>query len=241
VFGREPELAALRQRLAKRSSFLLHGPSGVGKTSLIRALLREHPEVLYCLDSSGKQMVLRSVATALFEQNSFAQRELGSREGIKRKSAVALKGIVLDALRSGRYWIVLDHLRMPSQAFAADIKAIAGWGMTPVLGVARSAHMEDVGFLLPLFADRSEKFELRALDEIAAQQFAGLVIEAAGLSADNMPEFVARVVDLSRGIPRAIVFLIEMAKLPKYRAGDHIMMTPLYIDFRLNRQPADAR
>jgi Cdc6-like AAA superfamily ATPase len=241
LFARETELTAVRQRIARRHSFLLYGPLGVGKTTLIRSILPEHPEVLYCPDSSGKQMVLRAVAAALFEQSSVARRELDSPERIKTKSAVSLKGIVLDALRAGKYWIVLDHLRMPSQAFAADVKAIAGWGMTPVLGVARSDHMEDVGFLMPLFSDRSEKLELRALDEVRAQQFAHAVIAAAGLRADNTAEFIARVLDLSRGNPGAITSMIEMAKLPKYRSGDHIMMTPLYIDFRLNWQPATAR
>lgn len=141
VFGRENELAAIRQRLAKRRSFLLHGPSGIGKTSLLREAISEHPEVLYCPDSSGKQVVLRTVAAALLEQSSAARRMFASPEVIKTKSAVSLKGIVLDLLRTGKYWIVLDHLSMPSQAFAADIKEMAGWAMTPILGVARSDHM----------------------------------------------------------------------------------------------------
>ena len=41
---------------------------------------------------------------------------------IKAKSAVSLKGIVMDALKEGKYCIVLDHLSRPSYAFAAVVR-----------------------------------------------------------------------------------------------------------------------
>jgi DNA polymerase III delta prime subunit len=241
VFGRDNELAALRQRLAKRRSFLLHGPSGIGKTILLREVLGEHPEALYCPDSSGKQMALRALANALLKRSDGARRALKSSEGIGAKSAIALKGIVLELLRAGKYWIVLDHLKLPSQAFAADVKEMAGWGGTPVLGVARSDHMEDAGFLLPLFSDRSEKLELKPLDEALAAELVHKVIEDSGLSAQNLPEFIARVLELARGNPGAISSMVRMASLPKYRLGTQIMVAPLYVDFRLNGQPAGMR
>ena len=32
--------------------------------------------------------------------------------------------------------------------------------------------------------------------------------------------------------------MLEMAKRPKYRSDEHIKITPLYIDFRMNWMPA---
>lgn len=241
VFGREDELAAIRERLAKRRSFLLYGPRGIGKTSLIRESLRDHSGAIYCSESSSKQAVLRAVATALIDRNVVARQKLRSAEEAKTKSAVSLKGIVLDSLRAGKYWIVLDHLQMPSQVFAADIKEITGWGMTPVLGISNSDHMEDVGFLLPLFSDRSEKIALRPLEDAAAQRLLRQSIESAGIVAGNLTEFANRVLELSRGNPGAITAMVKMAKSPKYHAGGQIMVSPLYIDFRLNWQPAGSR
>jgi hypothetical protein len=234
IFGREDELMAVRRRLAARRSFLLYGPSRMGKTSLVLEALREHPESIYCPQSQTMQVVLRTVATALWHRSGVARQKLRSAEEVKTKSAVSLKGIVLDTLREGRFWIALDHLQRPSQAFAAEVKEIAGWGATPVLAVSNSDHMEDLGFLLPLFSDRSEKMELRPLNEAAAQAFLAQAIKASGLRAENLAEFTSRVLELSRGNPGVITAMVSMAKSPKYNAGGQIMVAPLYIDFRLN-------
>lgn len=41
ILDREGERQSIRQRLAKRRPFLIHGPTGVGKTLLLRSLLPE--------------------------------------------------------------------------------------------------------------------------------------------------------------------------------------------------------
>lgn len=104
IFGREEELQALKQRLLKRKPFLLHGPTGVGKTLLIRSLLPQVPAALYCENSATTQVVFRSVAQALLElRDQRVQTSCRNRDGIQAKSAVSLKGIVMDALREGSY------------------------------------------------------------------------------------------------------------------------------------------
>ena len=95
IFDREEELQALKQRLQKRKPFLLHGPSGVGKTLLIRSLLPQVPAALYCENSATAQVVFRSVAQALLDlRDQRVQTSCRNRDGIQAKSAVSLKGIV---------------------------------------------------------------------------------------------------------------------------------------------------
>ena len=147
----------------------------------------------------------------------------------------------MDTLREGRYCVVLDHLRLPSQAFAAAVREMMSWGGTGIVAVARSAHMEDLGFLQPFFPDRSDRFEMRDFLPSVAARFIEQAARQAGLSAENRGEFLERVLQFSAGNPGAILSMLEMAKHPKYRSAEHIKITPLYVDFRLNWKPAGFR
>lgn len=140
----------------------------------------------------------------------------------------------MDALREGGYSIILDHLRRPSYTFASAIREIIGWGSTPVSAVARSVHMEDTGFLQPLYADRSQKCEIHNFDDTTAGQFVCEMIRRRDLSGSNVEEFSAKVLEFSAGNPRTIIALIDMAAHPKYRSQQHILVAPLYIDFRMS-------
>lgn len=235
IFDRQDERQAIRQRFAKRRPFLIHGPTGVGKTLLLRSLLPEYPSVLYCEDSTTTHMVFRSLANSLLRLRSpRARTAFRNEEAIKSKSAVSLKGIVMDALTEGQYAIVLDHLAHPSQSFATAVREMMSWGSTPVCAVARSSHMEDAGFLQPLYSDRSEKYEIRNFEKSVAERFAREVVRRTNLTASNMNEFLDKIVQFSEGNPGAIVALVEAAKHPKYRSEEHIKISPLYIDFRMN-------
>jgi hypothetical protein len=235
IFGREEERQNVRLRLAKKRPFLIHGPAGVGKTLLLKSLLPEFPTVLYCEDSATTHTMFRTLAHALLRlHNPHTQKVFRSEEAIKTKSAVSLKGIVMDALNQGEYIVLLDHLNRPSSSFAAAVREVMGWGSTPVSAIGRSSHMEDVGSLQPLYSDRSEKFEIRNFARSVAEQFARQLAARAGLSASNMSEFLDKVLEFSDGNPGAIGAMIQMANYPKYRSDQHIKIAPLYIDFRMH-------
>lgn len=219
----------MRERLGHRCGFLIHGPRGVGKSLLLHRVLPEFPNVLYSGQSATAAAVFRNLAGGLVR-----------RERIP-KSSISLKGVVLDALRAGRYCVVLDHLERPSPAFAAAMREVVGWAATPVIAAAESIHMEHVGSLQPFFPDRADRLEIRNFDQATAERFLAAVIQREGLSAENMSAFEARAREFSRGNPGTIVSLVRMAKGASYRSHDHIKMAPLLIDFRLNGNAASAR
>lgn len=236
IYERDVELEQLRQLVSRHHSFLLHGPAGVGKTLLLQQLADEIPEMLYCDESSSSQTVFRKLAARLLaRKNRHVIQACGASglNAIKEKSAVSIRGIVADALPQGSHWIVLDHLKAPSQSFAAGLKDVCNWTATPLIAVARSAHMEDVGFLLPMFSDRSDKYALRNFDSDTAREFAVRTAQEMHLSAANRDEAIQKIVHYSKGSPGAIIAMLQMAASPKYVTQQHVKLSPLYIDFRL--------
>ena len=234
VFGRDKEIAELRERLWARESFVLHGSSGSGKTFLLQRVMQAFPGALYCSDAASPQVVFQSLALALLaSRDRFVRSCFRNPRVVNTKSAISLRGIVLDAVRRGTYLVVLDHLRGPAAALSADARDLMFYGGTPVVAVARSAHMEDLGFLTPIFALRSERMRLGNFTCSQAMQFAEEVARRTQLQATNLPEFIERVVDLGQGSPGAIVRMLQMALRPKYRLDGYVKTSPLYIDFRL--------
>jgi hypothetical protein len=237
VYGRIAELDDLREFLSRRQSFLLYGPTGVGKTLLLKHLASACNEIVYCRDSSDSQTVFRAVAAELFARNNpsvLAACGTSGIQAINRKSAVSLRGIVASALREERYFLVLDQITSPSHSFAAAVKDLVSSTGAALVVAARSVHMEHVGFLQPMFAGRSSKFELRNFDAETAKAFAVHLAAEAQLGVANRDEVIHKVVEFSKGNPGAIEAMLQMAANPRYIAQQHVKLSPLYIDFRLS-------
>ena len=234
LFGRDKEIEEAKRRLSNRKSFVLHGASGAGKTFLIRHVIQALPEVLYCPNSSTPQLVFQSLAQALVAVRDRSVRSgLRNSDAIKKKSTISLRGIVLEAVRQGNYWIVLDHLHGPAAALSSDSRDLMFYGDTPVVAVARSQHMEDLGFLMGMFSLRAERMRLPNFALAQALLFAEELARRLRLDAVNLSEFLQRVVEFSQGSPGAIQRMIQMAILPRYRSEGYVKTSPLYIDFRL--------
>ncbi len=235
IFGREEEVEQLRTRFAARRSFLLHGPAGAGKTLLLRLVFPEFKDVLYSPQNPTPQSLYRNLAESLLElaHPVLTKSCLRGTESLQAKTATSVKGLVRNALRNSKYLVIVDHLVRPSQALAASIRELMLNWSVPVVAVSRSAHMEDVGFVLPLFPDRAERFALRNFDPEVARRFAAGCAAREGLTAENIEQFLERVVEYSEGNPGAMLQMIRMAKAPKYSHERQIKITPLYIDYRI--------
>ena len=212
---------------------LVFGPEGVGKTRLLQRFLETQQFALYV----GQPHSPREMVLALIEDfRAVSKRDLSLPSDPKSLSTSSLKGIIQRALDQYPLLLVLDHLSGPSRVVTGMVKEMNYYGRTPVFFAARTPHMEDIGALLPMCADRSERVEIKNLTPSIALEFAQKESERTGLWASNLEHALHSLVGWSEGNPGSIIQMVKMAHLGKYRMGDQIKAHVLYLDHRMGRR-----
>ncbi len=230
---REEELDRLRSQAMARKSLLVFGPEGVGKSRLLRSFAGSHPLAAYVAQMRSP----RSFILALLQALHAADEGIAVPADLAALSTSSLKGVVHRALDRQPFLMVLDQLDAPSRVVSGMIKDLHYYGRTPVIFASRSPHMEDIGGLRPLCANRSERLEVKNLPLPVALEFAKREAGRSQLWASNLETILLSLVEWSEGNPGAILDMLKMAELPQYRAGDQIKAHILYVDYRMGRRP----
>lgn len=230
------ELARLNAQAQARKSLLLFGAESVGKTRLLQAFVQGHSLALHAPRvRTPRELLLRLIAE--IRRVTPGCRTLPAEQ--ERLSTTSLKGVVLRALEERHYVLALDHLDAPSRVLAGLIKDLSSYDRTPVIFVARSPHMEDIGALRSISASRSERLELKEFAQPVALEFARRHAARSGLTAGNLDEALEQFVELSNGNPGSILCMLNMARNARYYTGDQIKARVLYLDYRMGRRGDD--
>jgi hypothetical protein len=175
---REDELVRLRNQARIRKSLLLYGPEGVGKSRLLRAFVKNQTLALYV----GQMRSPRDFALILIQALHSADGGIKVPGNLSALSTSSLKGILHRALDTRPFLMVLDHLDAPSRVVTGMIKDLHYYGRTPVIFASRSPHMEDIGALRPLCANKSERLELKNLPPQIALESVRCPVETESLT-----------------------------------------------------------
>ena len=233
VVERIEELARLQAQAQRRKSMLIFGPEAIGKTRLLRVFVETQPLALFVAQvQSPREMLL-----ALIEElRRLAKPEVSLPADSASLSTGSLKGTVQRALEKHPFLLALDHLAGPSRVVTGLIKDLNYFDRTPVIFVARTQHMEDIGNLQPMCAGKAERLELKEFLPPIALEFARREANRTGLWASNLDHVLHQLVEWSSGNPGSIVHMLKMAHFPRYYAGDQIKAHVLYLDYRMGRR-----
>lgn len=229
---REEELGRLRSQMKARKSMLVYGESGVGKSRLLQTFVESQPLALYVPQMHSPREMLLS----LLQELKASKVRIPMPANISALSSSSLKGIVHRALDMGPFVMVLDHLDGPSRVVTGMIKDLHYFGRTPVIFASRSPHMEDIGALQPLCALKSERVEVKNWPHPIALEFARREALKEQLQASNLDSVLPSLVEWSDGNPGAILQMIKMANMPRYRIEDQVKAHILYVDYRMGRR-----
>jgi len=223
----------LQTQALRRKSMLIFGPEAVGKTRLLRRFVETQPLALFVAHvQSPREMLLALVE----DLRRLAKPGVVLPANRTTLSTGSLKGMVQRALEQYPFLLALDHLAGPSRVVTGLIKSLNNYDRTPVIFVARTPHMEDIGALQPMCAGKSERLEVKDLLPPIALEFARREASRTGLCASNLDQVLQSLVEWSNGNPGSIVHMLKMAHFPRYYAGDQIKVHVLYLDYRMGRR-----
>ncbi len=230
---RTDEMARLEAQAHKRKSLLIFGPEAIGKTRLLRAFVKTQPLALTVPRVESPREMLLTLVSEIHRLGRPGALIPANSSSMNTKS---IKGLVQRALDRYPFLLALDHIAGPSRVVTGLIKDLNYFDRTPVVLVARTPHMEDIGALRPLCARSSERVELKEFAPPLALEFARWEARKADLGASNLDEALRLFAESSKGNPGAIVEMIKMAHFPRYWAGDQIKAHVLYLDYRMGRR-----
>jgi len=233
VVERTQELARLQAQAKDRKSMLIFGPEAVGKTRLLRSFVQIQPLALFVARVKSPRDLLLALVEELRRK---ALPGIDLPADCKPIRTASLKGIVQRTLGRYSFFLALDHLAGPSRIVTGLIKDLNYFDRTPVIFVARTPHMEDIGALQPMCAGKSERLELREFLPSIALEFARREADRTALWASNLDHVLHQLVEWSNGNPGSIVQMLKMAHLSRYRAGDQIKAHVLFLDHRMGRR-----
>jgi hypothetical protein len=257
---RESDSRRLDEAIRKRTSLVICGPAGIGKTALVSTVIRRLPpdlaaRCLYLRGVKDLQDLLRQLIHALYDLKDPNLRQQLHAEGIsiltfdawlKGLSSSRLRGTLYRTVERGDYRVFLDHLPPLTRAVAKVIKELFWMRKTPVYLLIRDELEQHLYQFYNFFywGDR-ERLALQPLPAQAAAELLESCIERFGLSRLDLIDFREEALELSKRVPGAIVKMCTLAADPRYQYESRVKIKSVYIDYLLNghdlHPPAHSR
>lgn len=231
LLGQDRAIEFLRGALEERRSSLVLGPTGSGKTTLVRKVV-DHDAVL--LDYSAPlHHLLVDLSRALIRSRHRSFLKLAGISDdphcwLSRQTSVHLKGLLWTSLEAeGRTIVVdgIDRASFPMYRFLQRLYFAKG---TVLIATARDPV--SLGALGRLFWDPRATLYLEPLHIADAIELFEMAVREFGLLNLEIEDFREKVLESAKGNPGQIIEMCRMASNPMYVSGTHIKFAPLRID-----------
>lgn len=249
--NRHNELERLASLLRQGKSVLVHGPAGTGKTSLLGALRRQPsaPSLLLGPANLDPAPWMRQVLLTLVCERGLAslcrrlelEAPVGEREAraaLARKSGGAARALLFEAFSDAGVAVALDPLGFVSRPLYELLRELGRKTGTPFVFTARSAHMEDIGYVSKFALPQEQRLALGGLPAAEAAHLFESAVAGWPRRPANFEEFRRHVLDYADGNPGTILGLARLARENAYWAGDRLKLHLLTVDFNLQGHAA---
>ena len=132
IFGRDEETQEIREKLSKTVLSLFMVPRESAKHCYCAVCYRSFPDSFIAKIRPPTQTIFRSLAQSLVRlRNRRTVTAFRDEDSIKAKSAVSLKGIVMEALNQDKYCIASGPLEAPF-VLVSHRRCEKSWGGDPL-------------------------------------------------------------------------------------------------------------
>lgn len=240
---RDAALHTIRTRIDRGESVLVHGPAGIGTSTLVEAaFLQTRRRPLWCRNAASGSDIYRAALTGTIRaSNGEASGSTSSARAVSGWSSVRCRGLLEKALRAGDWCLVLDPAPKASRVLAHALQDLLRLSGTPLLACAISPHMEDIGELSLFFPLRSDRLSLEPLSDAAMLALGRNECARRGLPENLSEEALRQLLRFAQGRPGVLLRLLEMARMPRYWVGATLKANLLYVDFRMGGMGGDGR
>ena len=222
LFGRQDEVRTLTAALRARTSCLIAGPKGIGKTRLLQESLAVAGQPFVCIESPE---VLHHLLVSLAERLDCPKGRLGS---VRPATSDSLKARVLSSLRTTPRCLILENVARADPRMYRFLQHV--YYLPGVSLIVTSESRECLGHLRKLLWDPREEIALKPLthrDSLSLFEVASAMYR---LESFDLDAFRRKVLTAARGNPGQILTMCRMASRPEYQDGRHIKFLPLRLD-----------
>jgi AAA ATPase domain len=255
LVGRERERAVLRKAIAERTSLLVCGPAGAGKTLLLQEVLasvtgNRRRECLLCAGDGTPGMLWRRIAQGLGsagdpEVLARVERETGPpaafENWIRAQTSLRLRGVLRRAARGRDYSLFLDTAEPLADGTYRLLQEWVWSGRVPVVLLARGATEHEIGRAAKLYWHEGMRLHVGPLEPPAASSLLEMQIERFRLRQIADDEFREFVLERSERLPGHMVRLCEMATNAAYQCEGRLKLHTLAVDFLMAAQQPGCR
>jgi len=216
LFGRQDEVRTLTAALRDRTSCLIAGPKGIGKTRLLQESLAVAEQPFVCLE---RPEVLHQLLAGLAERLSC---------GAGRLTSISLQARTLNALRSTPCCLILEDVARADPRMYRFLQHV--YYLPGACLIVTSESRECLGHLQKLLWDPREEIMLKPLSARDALSLFEAASAMYRLESFALEAFRCKVLTAARGNPGQILTMCRMASRPEYQDGRHIKFLPLRMD-----------